>query len=234
MTEEAPMSDRDLHLYEQMTLLALDDERGTVHFGASAEHALAGALLAELMIDGRLGLDGEGKSAKVAVLVPGPTGDALLDECLKMVSDSPQPRKAAHWVSKFAAIKKLKHRAAERLVDRGILRIEHDRILLLFERTRYPERDRRPERELILNLKRVLLGAGRDVDPRTVVLIALAYRTGVLARALDKQLLKDRRERLEKIAKGEVAASAAKEAIDALQAAITVAVIVPTVTSTSS
>lgn len=226
------MSESGLHLYEQMLLLALDDERGTVHFGVSATHAVAGALLAELLLDGRLTLDGDGKSAHLVVASAAPVGDELLDECLRMVVADSRARKASHWLMKFTSIGKLHHRAAARLVDRGILRIEQDRILLLFERTRYPEKDRRPERELRLELKRALLGSGRDIEPRTVTLIALAHRTGLLARALDKRLLKDRRDRLERIASGDVAAGAAREVLAAMQAAIMVAVIVPTITST--
>ena len=224
------MSDRALHLYEQMLLLALDDERGTVFFGTSSEHALAGAMLAELVLDGHLRLDGEGKAAKVLVGPEASTGDALLDEAIALVAADSRPRAVTHWATKFAAVKKLKHRAATALVDRGILRATQDRVLFVFERTRYPEKDRRPEQQLIHEIKTVLLGSGRNVDPRTVTLIALAHRTGVLRRVMDKHLLRERSERLEKLASGDLAASAASEALAAMQAAVTVATIVPTTT----
>ena len=225
------MHDAPLHLYEEVLLLALRDDRGTVHFGASAEHAIAGALLAELLLSGRLTLDGEAKAAKAIVADTQPLGDALLDECLARVAGDAKVRKASHWAQHFAGIKRLKHRAAEGLVHAGVLRVEHDRVLLLFERTRYPGGDQRPEYAVIRRIKRAIHGSGRDIEPHTLALIALAHHTGLLKHVIEKRLLSENKKRIQQMIAGELAGQATQQALASMQAAIAVAAIIPAVTS---
>lgn len=228
------MEYESLHLYEETLLLALHDDRGTVHFGVSVEYAIAGALLAELLLSGSLALVGSGKDAKVIVADSRPSGDALVDECLALVEADARTRKAGTWVQRFAGVKRLKHRAAEGLVRAGTLRVERDRVLLLFERTRYPGGDRRPEHAAILRLKRTILGSGRDVEPRTLALLGLAHHTGLLKRVIDKRLLREHGKRIEQMLAGEHAGQATQQALEAMQAAIAVAAILPAVSASAS
>jgi hypothetical protein len=225
-------TDGRLYLYEEILLLALHDDKGTVHFGASFEQAAAGAILAELLLIGRLTAEGDKAKARISVADPTPTGDALLDECLDRVTTDPKHRKALHWITRFAAIKRLKHRTAERLVDRHVLRSEQDKVLFVFGRTRYPEADSRPERELTHRIKTVVLGSSATVEPRTVALVALAKYTGLLTRILDRRTIRENEERISALISGNIAAQSARQAIEALQAAIMVAVIVPSITAT--
>ena len=75
----------------------------------------------------------------------------------------------------------------------------------------------------------MLFRSTREIDIRTIVLISLAHNTNLLKVVFDKKKLKERKDRIEKIISGDMAGAAAKEAIEAMQAAIIVAVIVPTV-----
>ena len=140
-----------------------------------------------------------------------------------------KPKPLDHWVGRFANIKNLKHRVAARLCDRGILREEEGKILLVFTRTIYPESDPRPEQEIIERLRRAVFTDRRDIDPRTVVLVSLANSAGILKVVFDKKELKARKERLEQVINGELMGKAAKEAIQAMEAAVMVAVIIPAV-----
>lgn len=223
------MFDRDrLPLHEEVLLLALRDEEGTIASGTMYQYAIAGAILSELMLQGRIAVDDSGRKKLATVLDPRPTGAPLLDECLDKVAAS-KPKPLDHWVARFANIKNLKHRVAERLCDRGILHEDEGTILLLFTRRIYPETDSRPEQEIVERLRRAIFTDTRDIDPRTVVLVSLANSAGILKVSFDKKELKARQERLEQVINGDLVGKAAKDAIDAMQAAVMVAVIVPVV-----
>ena len=223
------MIDRDrLPLHEEVLLLAMRDEEGTIAAGTMYQYAIAGAVLSELVLQGRVAVDDSGRKKLAKVIDPRPTGAPLLDECLDKIAAG-KPKPLDHWVGRFANIKNLKHRVAARLCDRGILREEEGKILLVFTRTIYPESDPRPEQEIIERLRRAVFTDRRDIDPRTVVLVSLANSAGILKVVFDKKELKARKDRLEQVINGELMGKAAKEAIQAMEAAVMVAVIVPAV-----
>ncbi len=226
---EKPLIERErLPLHEELMLLALRDEEGTIAPGTMYQHAIAGAILSELMLRGRIGIDETGRKKLAKVLDTKPTGAPLLDECLARIAED-KPRSLETWVGKFAAIKDLKHRVAERLCDRGILREEEGKILIVFSRRTYPETDPRPEKEIVDRLREAIFTDTRDVDPRTVVLISLANNAEILRVVFDKKELRQRKQRIEQLVNGEIIGRAAKEAIEAMQTAVMVAVIMPIV-----
>ena len=71
-----------LYLHEEIMLLALRDEKGTVEFGTNYVHAICGAILAELLMAGRISV-AEGKKKLVNPVSDEPLGDPVLDECLQ-------------------------------------------------------------------------------------------------------------------------------------------------------
>lgn len=223
------MFDRNrLPLHEEILLLALRDEEGTIASGTMYQYAIAGAILSELMLQERIAVDESGRKKLATVLDPRPTGAPLLDECLDKIAAA-KPKPLDHWVGRFANIKNLKHRVAERLCDRGILHEEEGKILLIFTRRTYPETDPRPEQEIVERLRRTIFTDTRDLDPRTVVLVSLADSAGILKVVFDKKELKARKDRLEQVINGDLMGKAAKEAIHAMEAAVMVAVIIPAV-----
>ena len=226
------MIERDrLPLHEELMLLALHDEKGTIAPGTNYQYALAGAILSELMMRGRIGIDESGKKKLAKVIVKKRTGAPVLDECLDKIADD-KPRGLDHWVGKFAGIKNLKHRVAERLCDRGILREEEGTILIVFSRRIYPETDPRPENEIVDRLRDAIFTDKRDVDPRTVVLVSLANNAEILKAVFDKKDLRRRKDRIEQVVNGEIMGRAAKEAIEAMQTAVMVAAIMPAIVTT--
>jgi hypothetical protein len=145
------------------------------------------------------------------------------------MGEAKKPKKAVEWVTKFAGLKDLKNRAARQLVTRGVLTEESDKVLLVFNRTIYPEADEGPERELRERMKNAIFTDTNDLDPRTVVIIALAEAAGMLPKVFPKRKLKERKERLKQLTSGQLAGKATKEAVQAVQAAIMVAAIMPAV-----
>jgi hypothetical protein len=118
------------------------------------------------------------------------------------------------------ATRNLKHRVAEQLCRRGVLRQEEGKVLLVFSRKTYPEADPKPERELIERLRRAIFTDTDDLDPRTVVLVSLANGTGMLKSVFDRKELKGRKARIEQIISGEAAGAAAKAAVETMLAVV--------------
>jgi hypothetical protein len=224
---------RSLRIHEEVMLLALRNDKGTVAGGVMYPQAAAGAILAELVLEGRVGVVTEGRSTYGVVKSAAPLGDAVLDECLqKMAAD--KRRKLATWVGKFAGMSRLKHRVAAALVDKGILRMEEKSVLLIFSRRVYPEIDPTHERRVVDRLRDAILSDSAAVDARTTVLVALGHHAGLLKANFDRHTLKPRRERIEAIVNGDAIGKATKEAIESVHAAMMVAAIIPAMVASSS
>lgn len=223
---------QSLYLHEELLLLALRDEEGTIVFGVDYANALGGAALAQLLLDERVRLDGSKKKPTVRSISAEPLKDEFLDECTVAVRTSKKLRSAQDWVMLFARTKNLKHRVAQALCDKGILRAEHDRVLGIFKRRIYPEADGRAEDELVERLRAAIFTQTRAVEPRTTVLISLANHAGLLKPLFGRKELKRRKARIERIVQGDLVGEATRKAIEATQAAMLVAVYVPVIIST--
>ncbi|RMH02386.1 MAG: GPP34 family phosphoprotein [Planctomycetota bacterium] len=225
MTDSRPP---ELTLAEEVLLLALRDDTGAFLGSAMLPQALGGALLAELLVAGRL-RTAAGRRPLVEVRDRRPLGEEVLDECLERVAGARRRARAGAWVSRFGHLPGLKHRVARGLCRKGVLREHEDRVLGLFRRRRYPELDQKPERRLLARLRAALAAGAGPPAPRTAVLIALADATGLLRANLPRAELRSAKGRIERIAAGEVAGAATREAVEAARAAILVACLVPSI-----
>lgn len=223
----------DLYLHEEIMLLALRDEEGTIASGTMYQYAIGAAVLAELLLNQRIAVDRTVKRKLVNLVSSKPLGEALLDHCLEKVATAKRRAALKTWVSRFAGVKNLKHIVARQLCQRGILRADEDKVLLVFTRKIYPEVNPEPERELIEKLRQAIFTDAPDVDPRTVVVVSLANAAGLLKVPFDKKMLKTRKKRIDQIVNGEITGKAAQEAIQAMQAAVMVAVIMPAIMTTT-
>lgn len=227
------MTQNSLYLYEEVMLLALRDREGTIASGTMYQYAIGGAILAGLLLSNRVEIEKAGKKKFLKLTDPTPLGDPLIDECIEKVRHAKRRAVLQTWVSRFAGLRQLKHRVARQLCRRGILRMEEDEILLIFKRKVYPEINPVPEQEIIRRLETAIFTEKTDIDPKTVVLLSLAKSAELLKVVFDKKRLKSRKARIEQIANGEVTGKAAKEAIQAMQAAVMVAVIMPMMITTT-
>lgn len=221
-----------LYLHEEVMLLALRDEKGTIESGTMYQFAIAGAIIAELLLEGRIRLEQRKKKQYAVAHGLSHVGDDLMDECLMKIRDAKRPAQLQDWVIKFSGISKLKHRIAVKLSRKGILRVDEDKVLGFFSRTIYPEINPEPEKELRERLRRAIFSDTDEIDPRTVVLLALAQQGDLLNVAFEKKELKKRKERIEQIVNGNLAGKATREAVEAIQAAILVTTIVPVIVTT--
>ena len=214
----------DLSLPEQIVLLALRDEKGTPEFRATMhKYAIGGAVLAELALGGHVRI-GEEKKNLVEPLSAVTLGDPVLEECRAAIAGAARPKSAGAWVTRFARIRRLRHRVAEGLCRRGILKDSEEQFLLIFSRKAYPTTDPTPERLLLERMREAVLGDGDGLEPRTALVVALAHAAKMLGIYFGWKELWRRRARLKRIASGEPVAGADRAAMAAIHAAVASAV----------
>ncbi|MFI6265765.1 GPP34 family phosphoprotein [Micromonospora sp. NPDC051006] len=224
----------DLTLADELALLSYDDggvnQLGALHLG----YGLAGALLLELALAGRLSVTDE----RLTAIGADPLGVPLLDEALARIAADDERRRPKDWISRLA--RDLPDRVLDGLVGAGVLRRESDRVLWVFPRTRYPSPSGTEPAVETLARQRMVAAVATDgpVEPRTAALVSLARAVG-LDRKVFHELPKDRvKRRVAEISEGSWASDATTRAILDTQAvliaattAVTTAAIVTTAVS---
>ena len=133
-------------------------------------------------------------------------------------------RPSSAWRDRFGAL-------FVGLYGRIILRKGVGKILLIFSRKIYPERDGRAEKEIIARLRKAIFTGTRQPDPRTTMLLSLAHHAGLLNVPFEKRRLKARRSRIENLVAGDPIGEAIQGCIKDAQTAATMAAITPCIVS---
>lgn len=225
---------KSLRLYEEILLLALRDEKGSIHFGINYQFALAGAIVAELILTEKITILDEKKKKFVKAISYKTTGDELLDEIIAKLRKSKRKEQVQTWVRRISNMPGLKHRVAKNLCRKGILRLEEDKVMLIFTRKLYPEINPKPEKEIIEKMRTAIFTDVAEIDPNTLVLIAICDSTGMLKPLFGRAELKARKSRIKEIVSGNVIGQATRQAVEAMQAAVMVATIIPVVAVTAA
>ncbi|HZD06181.1 MAG TPA: GPP34 family phosphoprotein, partial [Longimicrobiales bacterium] len=194
-------ADVDLEIQEEILLLALEDRKGTL-IGSMVEYALAGAVLAEMLLRREVELTPSRKGkplVRPAGHGRGRTGSEVLDEALEKIRGAKRAASPQTWVGRLARMKKLKHRVARGLCRRGILRIDERKLLLVFDRTVYPELDHGPEGEVVERLRRAIFEEEGTVAPETAVTVGLASCVDLLGPIFGKKPIRARKKRIQEI-----------------------------------
>lgn len=211
----------DLRMHEELVLLTLKDDKGTP--GASMyTYSLAGAILAELLLEGRVQLQPRRRRKPlVDVASATQTGDPVLDKALRAVHTAKRRAALDTWIRRWARTATL-HETARRLSWKGVLRTREKRVLLLFSRTVYPELDPEPERRFIERLRTAIFEDG-EADERTAALVSLADAADLLRPVYGRKELRARKKRIAALAETDAAAGAVGATIEAVRRAITAA-----------
>jgi hypothetical protein len=214
---------------EDLLLLLLDDEKGTMAAASHERPLFGGALLIELALDGVVEVAEKTsvwRTAKVQA-VPGATAeDPLLAAALAEVAE--KPRSAQDLTSRIG--KGVRDQLLDRLVSRGLVERHETKVLGLFPHTTWPAADLGRERAVRQQLQAVLV-SGLDPDPRTGALVALLASVDQAHRAVDRGALSSRevRKRAKQVSEGAWAAEAVRDAVNATQAAMIAAMSAATV-----
>lgn len=220
-----------LRIYEEIMLLGLRNDKGTPHT-SFLEYVLGGAILAELLLEGRILVDDD-KKKFIGVKSTETLSDELLDEALEKITSSKRRGSMQTWVTRLAGLPSIQERVARQLVAKNILRVEESKILFLFTRKIFPEFNPVPEQKLLKQIGDAIFSDATKVDVHTTVLISLARSADLLAANFGKKETKARKERIDQIVKGEFAGRVTQEVIQACQTAVMVAAIMPAIIATT-
>jgi len=218
---------------EDLLLLLLDDRKGTVS-GSYTRSALGGAVLVELALAEAVTVEEKTRawrSAKVRAEEAPESLDPVLERALETIAE--KERSPQDLVDRLG--KGLDDELGERLAQKGILERSEGRILGLFPVTRWPAIDSGHKEEVRRALTAALV-EGAEPEPRTAALIALLHAIGRAHKSVPHEGLSggEVRKRAKRIAEGDWAAKAVKDAIEASTAAIVAAVAASAAVSGSS
>lgn len=208
----------DLALHEQLLLLALHDEKGTMQTWLFA-YAAAATILIELIDRGRIGVEHVKTHAVLNATDKTPTGQALLDDYLRQIANAARPASIESWIATIAGAPTLHDRIAEELCRRGILARSEGRVLWVFSRKTYPTADAAPEQALVAALRAELIGTD-PLSARGALLLALGHETNILAHVFSHTLIDAQRARINEAVRLETLPEAQREVARAALASI--------------
>lgn len=171
-----------MSLMDQLLLLAIDRERGTIDTPVPAGILLAAAALVELSLHGGVRIvDG-----MVEAISDEPTGDPLLDT----VGAGPPregPQRPHVWILRAHRRRALEEQVLARLETRGLIQRQERRALWVFRRCRYFASDGVPQRQLRDTLIRALRIPRARRPERPACLAALLHASGMLPAVLGNE-----------------------------------------------
>ncbi|MEL7977835.1 GPP34 family phosphoprotein [Isoptericola sp. F-RaC21] len=201
---------------EELLLLAHDDLRTGPSLFDDAPYRLAGALLVELVIAGRVALPAApGDDGPVVVLDGAPTGRAELDRVLDAAAAS--PRRAAELVDVLA--RHVERPLLDGLVAQGLLRREDRAVWGLLRSTRWRTVDGPAVSALRRRVHRVLLDGAAPGD-RTAALLTLAEGSGWLQPRVPRERRREAEARMRELAATWWRGSAVREEAGTVAAAV--------------
>ena len=217
-----------LTLPEQLLLLALHDEKGTILSTASIsiKYGLAGAVIMELALREKV----EIRDKKLVLVNDSYTGDNVLDEALTQIKKLGKGKNAGYWVNKLQSIK-IQELMLDRLVDKGILKTEEHKILWIFDSPHYPMKDSEEESEIREQIRRIVLH--KDIaETRVAVLIGLVNACRLTNEIFSKEERKEAKKRIKEIIENDLIAKAVADTVVAIEAALMVVIMGAATTTT--
>jgi golgi phosphoprotein 3 len=177
---------------------------------------MGGAALMDLALHNRIDTDLE----KMIVVDRTPVGDDILDDALAGLGKSKSELNIVEALYDVAlSAEAYRARALERLIARGILRVENGRHLWVFRTRRYPVIDNAEQQEVRARLRQLLMS--NDIpDPRDVVLICLIDACALLGFVVSEDELDQVTPRVEQLRKMDLIGQAVTRAASETEAII--------------
>ena len=213
-----------LTIAEEIFLLALY-EKGSIPNAVAVplRFALGGALLADLLIAGKIRLD---EHKKVILLDEAPCGDPVLDEVIEKMQSSHHPRKVPVWIEATThKPKKLLEHLGEGLVQKGILNQTEKRFLWVIPYVVFPQQDASAKYWIKQHLRAVVL-AGEIADMHSLMVLGLIRAGGLMDFVFTRDELKAARKRIANYTESGISADgslaqAISEPMEEINAAVT-------------
>jgi Golgi phosphoprotein 3 (GPP34) len=226
-------------LIAEGTLLVLTDDVGKARVdNTKLTYALAGAVLLELSLLGKVDVAERGESTKQGRLIvrdPAPTGNPVLDLGLAELErrQNKKPRDVIRHLAKG-----IREQVATLLVHAGAVRREESRVLGVFRRTRYPVIDDASKQAVVTAMAGAVRGSDAPVDARVAGTISLLTAIDALHRVVTPEMTgltsRQIKRRGKEISDGSWAPQAVKDAVAAVNAAVMAGVVAATTVATTS
>jgi hypothetical protein len=220
-----------------MLLVLTGDDGKTRVDSTKLTYALAGAVLLELSLLGRVDVAGKGEGTRPGRLVirdPSPTGNAVLD--LGLAELGKRANKKPRDVIRHLA-RGVREDVYTLLVEAGAVRREEARMLGFIRTTRYPVIDEATRQSIVTSMVAAVRGEP-DVDPKVSGAISLLTAIDHFHRVVTPEMTgKSRREikrRGKEISEGSWAPKAVKDAVAAVNAAVMAGVVAATSVAATS
>jgi len=223
----------ELNLIDQLTLLALDDEKGTfLADSTSYSYAIAGAVIMELALEERIDLSGE----KVVLKDRNKTGDKIIDTYFEIILQTEKEKKIKSWVERIGnKADKIKRDTIDKLINNRILEKKEDKILWIFSYNKYPTQNPRPENQLRSRLYDIIVNSHRP-ELKEIMLLNLIESCSLGKEVFGKEQAKTFKKKLKSINEydhlaGEVNKSV-KEICDTINAMLVIMIATTVATTT--
>jgi len=186
----------ELNLIDQLTLLALDDEKGTfLADSTSYSYAIAGAVIMELALEERIDLSGE----KVVLKDRNKTGDKIIDTYFEIILQTEKEKKIKSWVERIGnKADKIKRDTIDKLINNRILEKKEDKILWIFSYNKYPTQNPRPENQLRSRLYDIIVNSHRP-ELKEIMLLNLIESCSLGKEVFGKEQAKTFKKKLKSI-----------------------------------
>lgn len=224
--------EKTLNTSEKFLILAHHPEKGRLIISRQYfRYGLAGAILLDLCLDGRIGIDNGRITPK-----PGNTpSDPVKSEVIQMITESVRPRKAGYWVRKLAFrytgyLNKLR----TGLAGKRLMRIDETKLLGIIPWRRSYLTESYTRTNLIRQLKNDILVYRGDAGESSALagLVEACRMRRILS--TDREELKMIRSQVKKILKDSPVSDAVAQTIRQVQAAIIASVTASVAASSGS
>ncbi|UII19144.1 GOLPH3/VPS74 family protein [Fulvivirga ligni] len=224
-----------LNLLDQLTLLALDDDKGNfVSDSIALPYALAGGVMMELALKEKIGLHND----RVVVKDSSSTSDIMLDKHLDIIIASNKEKKLRYWVNNFgSSFKRLKYESLDKLIDLNILERKEGKILWIIPTTHYPTQNQQPENEIRRRLASIMTHQLKP-NAEDVMLLGLVSASGLIKEVFGKEnrraYKKEIKQLLESDKMGQVTSQAIQEINESIATIIAVVATTAAVTASTA
>jgi Golgi phosphoprotein 3 len=212
-----------LTLPEELMLLALRDDKGSVIFSASTAlpYGLAGAVLLELFFKGKITYGNK----KIQVIDKSIIDDPVLNEALNLMKNSSKDRNPKYWIQKInSKVKKLKQRVIDNLIAQQILNREGHKILWFFNIDRYPTLDVVPEMEIRTTIRNIVLN-DYDATEREIALLSLMKACSLINEVFQRSERKLAKKKIKELLENQKMSKDVSSAVNAITQEITAAIV---------
>ncbi len=161
-----------LTLYEELLLLAIHEDKGTVirDTQEGLKPGLAGAILAELAFAGKISTV---NNHRLKLVDNKPTEDPILDRAISILAESEKERKFVYWLNNLnSKPEKLARQVTDSLVEKQIFTQEDDRLLWVIPSPMHPESKATVKYSVVRLLRGIVL-AQEEPHPREIAFLSL-------------------------------------------------------------